>query len=319
MPEEIYCPVCGIQPVKDQAYLQRHGDYFLYHCNSCDLQYWQPRALDAAYYETSHSYAEHRLGTMPLQKWHKAFFRNFPLNGGRLLDVGCGEGAFLNAARATGFDVTGVEHNRIAARVAVEKRGLPNVFAGDLDAFIHDGGDGVRGRFDVVTCFEVIEHQAELKPFFEAIRLLLRPGGWIAGSVPNRDRFMIRREAGDYPPHHFSYWSRGALENCLSSHGFGGLSTDEHAGLEESAAYLEVQFLGTVGLKFRNFVKFLYLKDRPEAADALSAGAIRDLTGSRATGLEVLRKLRTAAFFAPTVILYPWIRSMLYFQAARNP
>jgi SAM-dependent methyltransferase len=316
MAERIACPSCDTIRPEGQASLQELGSYRLYYCNACDLEYWHPRALDAAYYETSLAYAEHKLGSMPLQKWHRAFFRHFRAQkGARLLDIGCGDGAFLEAARANGFYVSGVEQNRSAVHAARERRHLPDIFAGGLDAFVREQGNSLQGTFDVVTCFEVIEHQAELTPFFEAIQLLLRPGGWIAGSVPNRSRLMVKREKGDYPPHHFSYWSRQAMENCLTTHGYCDITTAQHAGLEDSAAYLEVQLLGSMGEKLKRFVKSRYLKDANTAVDALSVSAIRELTGTQVLGLEALRKLRFLVFSLPAILSYPWIRSTLYFQA----
>jgi 2-polyprenyl-3-methyl-5-hydroxy-6-metoxy-1,4-benzoquinol methylase len=41
-------------------------------------------------------------------------------------------------------------------------------------------------KFDVITFFEVLEHQDKLREFLEMVKGLLREGGYIAGSVPNR-------------------------------------------------------------------------------------------------------------------------------------
>jgi SAM-dependent methyltransferase len=79
-------------------------------------------------------------------------------------------------------------------------------------------------KFDVITFFEVLEHQDKPREFLEMVRGLLKEGGYIAGSVPNRERFL--REVdwkishADHPPHHFLRFSRRSLENALNFAGF---------------------------------------------------------------------------------------------------
>lgn len=41
-------------------------------------------------------------------------------------------------------------------------------------------------KFDVITFFEVLEHQDRPREFLERVKELLKPGGWLAGSVPKR-------------------------------------------------------------------------------------------------------------------------------------
>jgi 2-polyprenyl-3-methyl-5-hydroxy-6-metoxy-1,4-benzoquinol methylase len=42
-------------------------------------------------------------------------------------------------------------------------------------------------KFDVITFFEVLEHQDKPREFLEMVKGFLKGGGYIAGSVPNRD------------------------------------------------------------------------------------------------------------------------------------
>jgi len=67
---------------------------------------------------------------MPLEPGH-VFFLGDPRapKQGRLLDMGCGTGNFIAAARDAGFDVTGIEPNQNAVRFAQQHYGLRNVFA----------------------------------------------------------------------------------------------------------------------------------------------------------------------------------------------
>lgn len=99
---------------------------------------------------------------------------------GRLLDVGCGTGDFLTLARARGWDVTGTELSPYAAKVATS-RGLTVVPGEVWEAGLPSD------RFDIATCWHVIEHVADPKRALEEIRRVLRPGGWLVLATPNLD------------------------------------------------------------------------------------------------------------------------------------
>lgn len=65
--------------------------------------------------------------------------------GGRLLDVGCGDGAFLKLAQERGWEVSGTEHSSYAAKYVGEALGI-TVFCGELFAAGYPDNS-----FDVVT------------------------------------------------------------------------------------------------------------------------------------------------------------------------
>jgi len=52
------------------------------------------------------------------------------------------------------------------------------------------------------------------------VKGLLREGGYIAGSVPNRERLFVEIDHLDYPPHHFLRFSKSSLEKALNFSGF---------------------------------------------------------------------------------------------------
>ena len=96
---------------------------------------------------------------------------------GRLLDVGCAYGRFLEvAAEEGGYTLSGTDVSEHAAGVAAERLGdrarvqpgglLESPFAGET--------------FDVVTMFDVIEHIEDQDAAFARIRELLRPSGLLA-------------------------------------------------------------------------------------------------------------------------------------------
>jgi SAM-dependent methyltransferase len=78
-------------------------------------------------------------------------------------------------------------------------------------------------KFDVITFFEVLEHQDKPRGFLEMVKGLLKEGGYIAGSVPNRESMfieLIRYNHVDYPLYHFLRFSKSSLEKALNLSGF---------------------------------------------------------------------------------------------------
>jgi len=204
--------------------LEEQGAYRLFSCLHCGLQFWNPRTLPGSeWYELSYSGRDAQL--LPLEPGHKYFLADPKApSSGDLLDVGCGTGNFLVAAREKGFRVSGTELDRSAATFAHEKLSLERIFPFSITEFV---SQHPAEKYDVVTFFEVLEHQADPTAFLTALRSCLRPGGFIAFSVPNRERWLTGPDVFDYPPNHFLRWNAAALANVLGKFGFEILSMQQ--------------------------------------------------------------------------------------------
>src|SRR5262249_54557735 len=151
---------------------ESYGRYELHHCRVCGLQFWDPLEMpDAIWYEQMYSGRDERL--LPLEPGHKYFLAD-PLapRGGSLLDIGCGTGNFLVAATKVGYGVSGTELDRRAAKFAKERVGQPSVFPLTIAEFAEHHPNA---KFDVVTFFEVLEHQAAPLEFVQKIKACLKP------------------------------------------------------------------------------------------------------------------------------------------------
>jgi len=144
-----------------------------------------------------------------------------PLSG-RLLEVGCGHGAFLAQAAARGLSVTGVEYSAHAARVAQQKLGpLAHVICGDIKQVPTLGE-----RFDFIVFADVLEHVRDPRDFLRDARALLQDDAVVAAIVPALDsssaRLMKTRWV-EFKLEHLWYFSTRTLKRLLYSEGFGAL------------------------------------------------------------------------------------------------
>jgi len=258
---------------------------------------------DARWYEQMYGGRDETL--LPLEPGHKYFLADaFGPRGGELLDIGCGTGNFLAAARDAGYGVTGIELDRNAARFARERLGLQRVFPLTISEFAERHAEE---RFDVVTFFEVLEHQAAPVEFLQKVRACVRPGGAIALSVPNRERWLTGPDVLDYPPNHFLRWNAAALRKFLKAQSFEVLTIREQpAGIAHTAQMINMalrtgmsQAAGEAATSFRDVMQM-----PPDQAEVI----LRAKPTTRQRAMEILGRIKYAACFPLAVAAYPYVQ-----------
>jgi SAM-dependent methyltransferase len=105
---------------------------------------------------------------------------------GRILDVGCATGNFLDAMRRAGWRAEGVEPSPQAAAYARERLGL-DVITGRLE----EAGLPA-AAYDAITLWDVLEHVHEPRATLAEAARLLRPGGALVLGLPNPDSLEAR-------------------------------------------------------------------------------------------------------------------------------
>lgn len=130
-----------------------------------------------------------------------------PLSSGRLLDIGCAGGVFLDEARNRGFDVFGIELNSSIAAYARSTYHV-EVLATRLEDV---GANQWSHHFDVVTLLDCLEHVPQPLAAMKKIAQWLRPGGFvfIRGPLSNspvarikeglRRTLRVRKRLPGYP------------------------------------------------------------------------------------------------------------------------
>jgi spore coat polysaccharide biosynthesis predicted glycosyltransferase SpsG/SAM-dependent methyltransferase len=137
---------------------------------------------------------------------------------GRLLDVGCAMGFFLDLAKGRGWEVQGVEVSAYAAGWAREKLELDVINADFLDVEIEPAS------FDAVCFFFVAEHFKNIEDVVEKAYVILKKGGIICMALPNRGgvsfRFNRQLYLDQRPRDHYFDTNSKNLNRFLETYGF---------------------------------------------------------------------------------------------------
>lgn len=178
------CDLCGADMMK---HITEANGFDLVRCRNCGFVYVDPRPTEEALRDF---YKEYFLeGEENIEAWRHEFL---PLyrevrdrinkaygKRGKILDIGCSFGFFLDVMRRDGWDVYGLDYSRVAVDYAVRKMGLSGVYRGGIeDGFFPDE------TFDVVTSFYVLEHVLEPTDMLHRINRILKGGGLTVNRVP---------------------------------------------------------------------------------------------------------------------------------------
>lgn len=124
-----------------------------------------------------------------------------PINGRKVLDVGCGGGILADSMARRGAQVLGIDLATKALRVAqlhAVEAGTPNVQYREIS--VEALAQETPAAFDSVTCMEMLEHVPDPASVVRACAQLVKPGGWVFFSTINRNpkAFMLAIVGAEY-------------------------------------------------------------------------------------------------------------------------
>jgi 2-polyprenyl-3-methyl-5-hydroxy-6-metoxy-1,4-benzoquinol methylase len=210
--------MCGAIAHETQRRLT--ATHVLLRCRQCGCRFCNPfEAPPPEFYEkaTDHASTARHETVRDMAPNHPVF--HTPLlkhaTGHRVLELGCGNGAFLKLASERGCQVTGLDLDAVSLEAARARR-IPGceLFRQTLAEFSRQQAEK---SFDIIAMFEVFEHLDEPAATLTLIRTLLRDGGYFIGSVPNIERLFMWCINWDYelPPYHLTYWTQQSLQHQL--------------------------------------------------------------------------------------------------------
>lgn len=109
-----------------------------------------------------------------------------PLNGLKILDVGCGGGLLCEPLARLGASVTGIDMSEKTISIASLHAKKENLDIEYLLSSAEDLASKRAGKYDVVLNMEVIEHIADTDSFIQAIAKLTRKDGLIFNATLNK-------------------------------------------------------------------------------------------------------------------------------------
>ena len=225
------CPLCGSEERRESIFA--FPPYAVARCKSCGLWYLSPRLTESlmlASYENDNyfeggegGYSNYQAQETTLRPTFRRFLREIArrgMTGGRLLEVGCAYGFFLEEAKDYFSHRTGTDYSTGALEKA----------HGRADRLILGGTEQIPlgETFDCVACIHVIEHIYDPVAFLRSLTKHLRPGGWLLLATPDMGGFwrplMRRRWPFFKVPEHVTYFDQKTLGALLTRAGLDGVT-----------------------------------------------------------------------------------------------
>ena len=225
--QHINCNLCGA----DEADLvATQNGYRMVECRRCGLVYADPRLTPEILIGLYDGY--HQRGSKDEHTWETLMMPNFAEvsdllddmipEKGRLLDIGCGYGHFIQIMQNKGWVASGIEPSERTSEYALSK-GL------DVRRMVIEDASFPENSFDAITAFYVLEHLFDPLAALNKIKAMLKPGGVLVLRVPHTTPIVkllrvvgVRNNLYDLPFHLYDF-SPDTITRLLNKAGFDGI------------------------------------------------------------------------------------------------
>jgi 2-polyprenyl-3-methyl-5-hydroxy-6-metoxy-1,4-benzoquinol methylase len=218
------CPSCGFESTKNKVI----GSYI--QCSACHSLFVTSFPSSKTFTERNNAWATHLCEGVihPVSKDIKKRIEYIKKNTKEtsLLDVGCGDGRFLMAAKENdqpagrqGFIVSGMDIAKPFQKF-VSEQGIP----------MYSSLKDIPNRsYDTVTCFDVIEHTVDTNSFIKELYRIGKPKSLLLLTTPNAQSISSRMLGKKWwvlgPEDHYVLFSVASLQKFLVNNGYKILDT----------------------------------------------------------------------------------------------
>lgn len=256
MNDSFSCTLCRGRRVKPLFAIH---DYRFWRCADCRLVQMVPipeteeAGDDYAGFDLTRYREFMTMFRIPQYERDVSFIRKYA-ESGRLLDIGCGTGEFLDVAARNGFQGFGLEPSRKAYEIA---RKSHDVVRGELkDVSFKEN------HFDVITLWSVLEHVPEPSDFLRRLHSILREKGLLAlrlpdvqGLLPSLALRIYKISLGrigsplsiiyqlDWPSKHYYGYDRETLGRLLAKSGFEVVDSRSENSFDYRSLNLRMDYL----------------------------------------------------------------------------
>ncbi len=229
--ETASCPVCTCSEAEEQGAYKDHSIskevFGISACANCGCWYTTPRPTQdklSRYYQ-SDEYISHTGTKRNLFEHIYHWVRKRTLRAksrlissyepnGKILDIGCGTGAFLEEMRARGYITYGMEPDA-GARA---KASAASTVYGSLEQA------KTSAPFSIVTLWHVLEHLPHPRNTLKTIHAITSSNALLVIAVPDRESWDAATFSSDWAaydiPRHLSHFRRSDISKLLKEHGF---------------------------------------------------------------------------------------------------
>lgn len=220
--EQILCPLCG---KSQEKFLFSKDNFRIVRCMNCTLVYVNPRLTGEASKQLYNKnvisplqyYQQTRKSDCTTFKKRWRLIEKFVSQKGKVLDVGCNIGTFLEVAKNAGWDCYGLDINR-SVKEECERKGISiSISALEKAKFPHQ-------FFDVIILNDVLEHTTTPTAMIAAANKLLKKDGILFVVTPNIESVTFRCLGRHWhhlkPNEHLTYFSRKTMRLLLKPSDF---------------------------------------------------------------------------------------------------
>jgi len=233
------CPICNsneFSPFLECVdYTVSRETFQISECKSCHFKITNPRPEEdkLGQYYKSENYISHSNTSKGFINFAYQTIRKFTLlkklqlisgyyKTGKILDIGCGTGEFLNICKNAKWTTLGIEPDAEARKKAVENYGLDVKEEGAIKGLKNE-------EFDIISMWHVLEHVPRLNERIEDLKRLIKPDGIIIVAVPNLtslDAKIYKEHWAAYDlPRHLYHFSPKDIDSVFKNHGLKILKT----------------------------------------------------------------------------------------------
>lgn len=232
------CPICSEMEITElltcKDYVSSSENFKITSCKNCSLQFTNPRPTEnkiGIYYQSdkyiSHSGSEKKnLGFIyTLYDIVRNFSINRKLNiikkynpNGRLLDLGCGMGYFINGVKADkNFEFDAADVSDDAINYVKENFNIDVLNESNLNSIPNE-------TYEIITQWHVLEHVHRIDERMQFLKRVLKSNGTMFIAVPINDSFDAKYYKkfwdGYDVPRHLLHFNRKSFKHLMQKHGF---------------------------------------------------------------------------------------------------
>lgn len=187
---------------------KKYKSVYLYKCLDTNYRFFYPFDIigDSKFYEDLQKFNWYYMSW----KWEYEQTMPFLKNGMKILEIGCGNGAFLKRiSESFNLSAIGLEINDTVLKIGEKSK-----FTIKNESIQNHSADNSK-KYDIVCCFQIIEHIPEVRSFIKASLECLKQGGYFIVSVPNNNSFILKNFENvlNMPPHHLGLWDIRSLKS----------------------------------------------------------------------------------------------------------